>query len=105
MTEKVVARETVNKAVKPKAKTAVAANDDVRAKDVARLKKIQRQFMALLDETRDILQAYPTAYEKSRIWIDRTTFSITRTFVPYVSPSMTMEDTIKQIEEAGKALH
>jgi hypothetical protein len=102
MSEEVMAREIVNKAVKPRAKTLVAVKGDVPAKDLARLKKIQRQILESLDEARSILQLYPVAYEKSRIWMDRATFSIRKSIVPYVSPSVTMEDTIKQIEEEGK---
>lgn len=88
----------VKKAVKPKGKKTVMAKSSHRAKDVARLKMIQRQVTELLDEANSILHAYPVAYEKSRVWMDRVRFSIMGQVVPGVSPRVTMEGSIKQIE-------
>jgi len=92
----------VKKAVKPKGKKTVTAKGNDRAKDAARLKEIQRQVTELLDEANSILHGYPMAYEKSRVWMDRVRFSIMGQVVPDVSPRVTMEDSINQIEADSK---
>jgi hypothetical protein len=70
-------------------KPPASKSSSTRAKDIARLKKIQENIWALVEEADDILRAHPAKLDD----FDLEVFS----------PRTTMGDTIKELETESEA--
>jgi hypothetical protein len=85
-------------------KAPASKGSSTRAKDIARLKKIQEKIWALVEEADDILRAYPTARGKSRGWAWRVFGCMAHPAklddfdLEVFSPRTTLGDTIKELE-------
>ena len=79
------------------------AKGAVRKKDIAKLKKIHRQVVELLDEADRVLHMNERVYNNSRVWMNRAMSSFVRHLTPGVSPDVTMADTIEQLETESEA--
>jgi hypothetical protein len=90
-------------------KVAASKDSSTRAKDIARLKKIQENIWALVEEADEILRAYPEARGKSRGWAWRVFGCMAHPAklddfdLDVFSPRTTMGDTIKELEAESKA--
>ena len=90
-------------------KVAASKDSSTRAKDIARLKKIQEKIWALVEEADEILRAYPEARGKSRGWAWRVFGCMAHPAklddfdLDVFSPRTTMGDTIKELEAESKA--
>lgn len=90
-------------------KAPASKGSSTRAKDIARLKKIQEKIWALVGEADDILRAYPEARGKSRGWAWRVFGCMAHPAklddfdLEVFSPRTTMGDTIKELETESEA--
>jgi hypothetical protein len=90
-------------------KAPASKGSSTRAKDIARLKKIQEKIWALVEEADDILRSYPEARGKSRGWAWRVFGCMAHPAklddfdLEVFSPRTTMGDTIKELETESEA--
>jgi hypothetical protein len=90
-------------------KAPASKGSSTRAKDIARLKKIQENIWALVEEADDILRAYPEARGKSRGWAWRVFGCMAHPAklddfdLEVFSPRTTMGDTITELETESEA--
>ena len=90
-------------------KAPASKGSSTRAKDIARLKKIQEKIWALVEEADDILRADPEARGKSRGWAWRVFGCMAHPAklddfdLEVFSPRTTMGDTIKELEMESEA--
>jgi hypothetical protein len=90
-------------------KAPASKGSSTRAKDIARLKKIQENIMALVEEADDILRSYPEVRGKSRGWAWRVFGCMAHPAklddfdLEVFSPRTTMGDTIKELEMESEA--
>jgi hypothetical protein len=90
-------------------KVVTAKASGVRAKDIARLKKIQDKIGIQLEEAMNILAEYPEARKEALGWMMRMFGAMVHygkldgVDLGIFSPRVTMVETIKRLEEESKA--